>query len=144
MTKNSSFLRFMATFLSYFPQFWDSTTIYNDRKARYIFVGMTQKSSLFVFYGHFHEVLPIFLVSRGIRMARMTRYTFERYDQKLVVFAFYGRFMSYCPRFWGYRAIYMSDRYDHRFCVLWLFSLAISLSFGVPGQFTCFRVTTKN
>src|SRR4051812_4961947 len=58
MTKNSSFLRFIAVFMSYCPKFWDS-------RAIYIFWSFDQKHVFFAIYGYFHDILPTVLRFQG-------------------------------------------------------------------------------
>ena len=71
--KKSSFSRFMAVFISYYPHFRVYWEIYNDHYTRYMlesynknssFEGMTKNSSFGV-YGRFHELLPIVLGLHG-------------------------------------------------------------------------------
>ena len=58
MTINMSFSCFLAVFMSYRPQFWDSRAIYGDLKTRYMFESYDQKLFFFVFSGRFHDLLP--------------------------------------------------------------------------------------
>src|SRR3954467_4601070 len=55
-TKNSSFSRFMAVFMSYFPHFLGSRAICMPRKTRYVFEISHQKLVSFALYGRFHEL----------------------------------------------------------------------------------------
>ena len=54
MTKDLSFLHFMALFISYCPWFWGFT-------AMYMFERYEPKLFVFAFYGRFHELLPTVL-----------------------------------------------------------------------------------
>src|SRR3954465_6421596 len=101
MTRKSSFLRFIAVFMSYCPQFWGYQAIYNDLKTQYMFESYEQKLVVFVFYGHFHELLPTVWGSRWICMPHKNTYMFDSYDHKLVVFAFYCRFHELLPTVLG-------------------------------------------
>ena len=78
MAKNSCFLRLMAIFMSYCPQFWGST-------ALYMFESYESKLVVFVFYGRFHEPLPTIFGFQG------QLHVWELW-QKLVFFALYGHF----------------------------------------------------
>ena len=89
MTKNSSFLHFMAI-SSVIAQSFGVQGRFTSLR------GLTNKSSLFAFYVRFHELLPSVLGSRTI-------YLFERYDQKLVVSVFYGRFHALLPIVFGFQ-----------------------------------------
>ena len=91
MAKNSSFLRFMAIFMSYCPQFWVSRVIY-------MFERYDQKLVVFAFYGHFRDLLPIVLGFQGVLHV-------SELWQKLVFFAFLGHFHELLPIFGGSRAI---------------------------------------
>src|SRR3954465_15661975 len=55
-TKNSSFSRFVAVSMSYFPHFLGSRAICMPRKTRYVFEIYGQKLVRFVLYGRFHEL----------------------------------------------------------------------------------------
>ena len=70
--------------------------IYNERKARYIFVGMANNSLFSCFMVVFTSYCPQFWGSRAI-------YLFVSYDQKVVIFAFYGRFHELLPTFMGFQ-----------------------------------------
>src|SRR3954470_8836694 len=122
MTKNSSFSRFMAVFMSYCPYFSGSRAICMARKTRYMFERYAKNSSFSCFMVVFMSYCPLFRVCRAICMARKTRYMFESYDQKLIVFAFYGRFHELLPTVFGF-----SGRFA------WL-----------ERPDTCLRVRTKN
>src|SRR3954464_12108867 len=61
MTRNSSFSRFMAVFMSYCPQFRGSREIYSDLPTSYMLERYDHKLVVFLFYGRFHELLPIVL-----------------------------------------------------------------------------------
>ena len=98
MTKNSSFLRFMALFMSDFPQFKGSRAIYNGCKTRYMFEDMTNNMSFSFFMAVFMSYLPQFWGAKEI-------YKFESYDQKLVIFAYYGHFHDLLPIVLGSMAI---------------------------------------
>jgi hypothetical protein len=96
-SKNSSFSRFMAILLSYWPHFWGTRVIYDDRRTGYMFQSYDQKLVVFAFYDRFHEILPTVLGLRGDLIAHKTQYMFERYDQNLIVFLFYGNFHELLP-----------------------------------------------
>jgi hypothetical protein len=49
MTKNSSFLRFRAVFMSYCPQFRGSRLIYKVHDTRYMFERNDKKLVIFAF-----------------------------------------------------------------------------------------------
>src|SRR3954469_10608972 len=55
-TKNSSFSRFMAIFMSYFPYFLGSRAICMPRKTQYMFEIYDQKLVSLALYGRFHEL----------------------------------------------------------------------------------------
>ena len=62
MTKNSSFSRFIAAFMSYCPRFWSSRSICMAHKTWYMFEWHGQKIIVFVLCGCFHELLQTVLV----------------------------------------------------------------------------------
>src|SRR3954466_803738 len=47
MTRKSSFSRFMAILMSYFPQFYGSMEIYNNLETRYMFESYDKKTRSF-------------------------------------------------------------------------------------------------
>ena len=47
LTKKLSISHIMAVLMSYCPQFWGSTVIYNDPKTRYMFESYDQKLVVF-------------------------------------------------------------------------------------------------
>src|SRR3954467_2970754 len=85
LTKKSSFLRFIAVFMSNFGV-----------PGRFIRFKDMIKNSPFCVYGHFMSYCPQFWFSRAI-------YEFERFDQKVVIFAFYGRFHELLPIVLGFQ-----------------------------------------
>src|SRR5215216_1863656 len=92
MTKNSSFSRSTAVFMSYWTLFWHSrgfTTMLTPDTCLRV---MTKNSSFSRFTAVFMSYWTLFWHSRWIYNDPKTRYMFESYDQKLVVFAFYDRF----------------------------------------------------
>src|SRR4051812_29258515 len=102
MTQNSQLSRFIAVFMSYFPQFMVlgqfTTTLRHDTCLRV----MTKNSSFSCFIIIFMSYCPQFFGSTRICMPRNNPYMFERYDQKLVVFVFYGHFHELLPTFFGF------------------------------------------
>ena len=103
LTKNSSFLRFMAVFHELLPivlGFQGDLKWLEDPIQVW---GLIKNSSFSCFMAVFMSYCPHFWGSRGIRMARKTLYMFESYDQKLVVFAFYGCFHELLPIVLGFQ-----------------------------------------
>jgi hypothetical protein len=122
VTKNSSFLRFRAVFVSYCPLFWGSMEMYKEYDGLYIFKRHDKKLVIFAFYGHFHELLPTVL-----------------------------GFRSDLQRPWHWVHVCEAWPKTRRFCILGPFSWAIAHCFGVPEWFTrsmtlstCLRGMTKN
>src|SRR3954468_980590 len=110
MTKNSSFLCFMAIFMSNFPQFWGSKEIY-------MFESYYQTLVIFASYGRFHKLLPIILGFQGNLNDRKTRYMFKGMTKNSPFACFMAIFMSNCPQFWGSKAIYKFESYDQTLVV---------------------------
>ena len=157
MSKNSSFSRFMAVFISYCPRFGCSRAICRAHKTRYMFENYDQKLVVFTFYGRYHELLPNVLGFKGDSQGSKD----SIHDQNSSFSCFMDVFMSYCPQFWGSMGIFLARKdtihvwelwtKTRRFRVLWAFSWAMAHNFGVPRWFvrlvtpdTCLRDITKN
>jgi hypothetical protein len=102
MTKNSSFLRFGAVFVSYCPQFWHAGVINKAHDTHYMFERHDRKLIVFAFMAVFMSYCPWFWGSGVIYKAHDTQYIFERDAKKLVVFAFLGRFHQLLPTVLGF------------------------------------------
>jgi hypothetical protein len=60
MTKNMSFLHFLAVFMSYCPQFWVFGVIFKAHDTWYIFDMHDQKLVIFAFMVVFVSYCPLF------------------------------------------------------------------------------------
>jgi hypothetical protein len=107
MTKNSSFLRFRAIFMSYWTLFWGSEEIYKKYDSLYILERNDKKTCHFFMYGHFRELLP-------------------------TVLEFWGDLQG----LWHSVHVSEAWQKSHHFCVLGMFLWAIAHSLGIPGWFT--------
>src|SRR5215216_3924384 len=92
MTKNSSFSRSTAVFMSYWTLFWHSRGFTTMLRPDTCLRVMTKNSSFSRFTAIFMSYCTLFWCSMGIYNDPNTRYKFEKYDQKLVIFVFYARF----------------------------------------------------
>jgi hypothetical protein len=113
MTKNSSFLRFRAVFISYCPLFWGSMEIYKEYESLYILERNDKKTCHFFMYGHFCvygnfcELLPTVLEFQGdLQVPWHSLHVWEAWEK------------------------------THSFWILGPFLWAIIHSFGIPGWFT--------
>jgi hypothetical protein len=86
VTKNSSFLRFRAAFMSYCPQFWGSGLIYRVHDTYYISRGITKNSLFMRFRAVFMSHCLQFWGSGLIYKVHDTRYMFEGHDKKFIIF----------------------------------------------------------
>jgi hypothetical protein len=107
MTKNSSFLRIRAIFVSYCPLFWGSGVIYTKYDIPYILERDDKKMVIFGFYSRFRELLPTVLGFRGDLQGP-----------------------------WHSVHVWEAWPKTHHICVLGAFSWAIAHNFGVPWRFT--------
>ena len=124
MTKHSSFLHFMAIFVSYCPYFWGSSAVWNDHKTRYMFEGLTKTRHFLRFMAVFHELLPIVLGFQGDLKWLEDPIQVWGLVKNSSFSCFMAVFMSYCPHFWGSRGIrmarktlYMFESYDQKLVV---------------------------
>src|SRR3954470_2513001 len=97
MTRNSSFSCFIAVFMTYCPQFYDSGLFKATLRPGTCFRVMPKNSSFSCFMVIFMSYCPQFLGFSRICMSRKNPDMFERYDQKLAVLVFYGRFHELLP-----------------------------------------------
>src|SRR4051812_11677603 len=88
--KKSSFLCFMAVFMSHCPLFRVS-------RRFTCLTGITKKSSFFTLYGRLHELFPLFWVP--------VLFTYFRVTTKNSSFAFYGRFNELLPIVLGFLGV---------------------------------------
>src|SRR3954471_24715696 len=105
MTKNSSFLCFVAVFMSYCPKFRNSRAIYNGCKTQYMFEDMTKNSSFSCVMAGFMSYCPQFWSFKAI-------YKLASYAQKLIILRIMAIFIRYFPQFWVSRGIRMTLRHD--------------------------------
>jgi hypothetical protein len=139
MTKNSSFLRFRAVFMSYRPLFRGHVEIYKEYDSLYILERNDKKNSSFSWaIAHCFGVLDWFTRS-------MTLSTCLRGMTKNSSFLrFRVVFVSYCPQFWGdgliykvYDSLYILERNDKKtwhFCVYGHFCELLPTVLGYRGD----------
>jgi hypothetical protein len=99
MTKNLSFLRFRAVFMSYCPLFWGSMEIYKEYDNMYILERNDKK----LVYGRFCELLPTILGFRDdLQGPRHSIHVWEAWP-KTRRFCVYGHFCELLPTVLGFR-----------------------------------------
>jgi hypothetical protein len=106
MTKNSSFLRFSAVFMSYRPLFRGYVEIYKEYDSLYIL----ERNNAFLLFLHLWQFSWAIAHSFGVLgwfTRLMTLSTCLRgVTNNSSFLCFRAVFMSYCPQFWGSGVIY--------------------------------------
>jgi hypothetical protein len=146
VTKNSSFLRCRAVFLSNCPLFWGSMEIYKEYDSPYIFERHDQKLIVFCILWPFSwAIAHSFGVLEWFTMSMTLSTCLWGMTKNSSFWHFRAVFVSYFPLFWGSGVIYkvhdtkyMFVRHDQKlaiFCVFGPFLWAIAHCFGVPEWF---------
>jgi hypothetical protein len=115
VTKNSSFLHFMAILMSYCPHLWGSRVIYKVHDTQYQFKRHDKNSSFLRDYGYFPELLPTILGVPGWSTRPMTLSTCLRGMTKTCNFCILGPFSWAIAHYFGFTWRFTRNMTVHTF-----------------------------